>query len=76
MADISAPYGRQPLARAFHGTIGEPANGRCVSVFDGGVRGRTPYLDGVEGAHLRPAVDRLLTAEEIAERLGMRTDWV
>ena len=29
-----------------------------------------------EGVYELPAVDRLLTAEEIAERLGMRTDWV
>lgn len=29
-----------------------------------------------EGVYERRAVDRLLTAEEIAERLGMRTDWV
>lgn len=29
-----------------------------------------------EGVRELPAMDRLLTAEEIAERLGMRTDWV
>jgi excisionase family DNA binding protein len=35
-----------------------------------------PYLVGCEGIYALPVVDRLLTAEEIAERLGMRTDWV
>ena len=35
-----------------------------------------PYLAVHEGLHGLGDVDRLLTAEEIAERLGMKTDWV
>jgi excisionase family DNA binding protein len=41
-----------------------------------GLRRPAPYLVRCEGVYELPAVDRLLTAEEIAERLGMRTDWV
>ena len=58
-----APASRRPLDR-------EAASGNR------GVRPPAPYLAGCEGIYALPAVDRLLTAEEIAERLGMRTDWV
>jgi hypothetical protein len=41
-----------------------------------GVPRLAPYLAGCAEVYGLPAMDRLLTAEEIAERLGMRTNWV
>ena len=41
-----------------------------------GDRRATPYLDPHERVRKLRTMDRLLTAEEVAERLGMRTDWV
>ena len=41
-----------------------------------GVRREIPYLSTCERVRELPTVDRLLTAEEVAERLGVRTDWV
>jgi excisionase family DNA binding protein len=35
-----------------------------------------PYLEPNEHVRELRTMDRLLTAEEVAERLGMRTDWV
>ena len=35
-----------------------------------------PYLEPDEHVRELRTMDRLLTAEEVADRLGMRTDWV
>jgi excisionase family DNA binding protein len=41
-----------------------------------GDRRSMPYLERNERVRELRTMDRLLTAEEVAERLGMRTDWV
>jgi excisionase family DNA binding protein len=40
------------------------------------VRSASPYLGMYGGLIPGPWMDRLLTAQEVAQRLGMRTDWV
>jgi len=41
-----------------------------------GIRYAPPYLGMYDGLLFGRAMDRLLTAGEVAERLGVRTDWV
>jgi excisionase family DNA binding protein len=49
---------------------------RFLATPDRGDRRAMPYLEPDEHDRELRTMDRLLTAEEVADRLGMRTDWV